>query len=271
MSIRRHAKNRKLLTVILVAGLVAFFWAGKLFLDAIYVPVILMYHSVGEECTALDGYDRKLNVFPRAFAKQMKFLNDRGYKVIPLAEFIERIRRGEGIPRKTIAITFDDGVENNFYHAYPALKRYDFPATIFVAIDFIGKQKFLDWAQIKTMQEDNISIGSHTVSHSWLPSLSEEGVLRELVDSKKILESVMGCQIETLSYPLGGFNREVLRIAKEAGYIGAVTTSPGRKYPDDDPYALKRIRVSMTADNLFVFWIETSGYYTFIKEHRDED
>lgn len=271
MSTIKHAKNKKLISAVFIAAIVAFFWAGKLFLDAIYVPVILMYHSVGEECTALDGYDAKLNVSPRAFAKQMKFLNDHRYKVIPLAEFIERVKRGERIPRKTIAITFDDGVENNFYYAYPALKRYNFPATIFVVADFIGKEKFLGWDKIKTMQEDNISIGSHTVTHAWLPALSEEEIRRELVGSKKILESRTGRKAETLSYPLGGFDERVERIAEDAGYIGAVATNPGGKYPGDDPYALKRIRISMTSDNPFVFRIETSGYYTFIKEHRDED
>ena len=71
-----------------------------------------------------------------------------------------------------------------------------------------------------------------------------------------------------IGFPAGP---EIEKIAKETGYIGAVTTSPGRKYPNDDPYALKRTRVSMSADNLFVFRIKTSGYHLFIKERRDED
>ncbi|MBI4335510.1 MAG: hypothetical protein HY589_02535 [Candidatus Omnitrophica bacterium] len=54
-------------------------------------------------------------------------------------------------------------------------------------------------------------------------------------------------------------------------YEGAVATNPGRKRRSDDPYAIKRLRISKTSDSLFVFWIETSGWYTFIKEHRDED
>jgi len=64
---------------------------------------------------------------------------------------------------------------------------------------------------------------------------------------------------------------KVRAIAREAGYIGAVATNPGRKSPKDDIFALKRVRISMTSDNLLVFRIETSGYYTFIKEVRDED
>ncbi|MBN1353531.1 MAG: polysaccharide deacetylase, partial [Candidatus Omnitrophica bacterium] len=67
------------------------------------------------------------------------------------------------------------------------------------------------------------------------------------------------------------FNDKVKELAREAGYIGAVSTNPGKSYPSDDPYALKRIRISMSSDNPITFLIETSGYYTFIKEIRDED
>ena len=266
----KRAKSKKRLLFI-VTVILAVFLAGKLFLDFVYVPVIIMYHSVGEKNTALDGYSEKLNVLPATFAKQMKFLRDRNYNVITLEEFIERMKRGERIPARTIAITLDDGLRNNFFYAYPALKKHNLPATIFVATDFVGKQDFLTWSDMKTMQEGGISIGSHTLSHCWLPSLPAGGIREELVKSKEILEKQTGRKIKTLSYPLGAFNEEVRKIAEETGYIGAVATNPGPDYPDNDPYALKRIRISMTSDNLVAFWIETSGYYTFIKEIRDED
>ncbi|MBL7157119.1 MAG: polysaccharide deacetylase family protein [Candidatus Omnitrophica bacterium] len=268
---RGQAGNKRFLALILVIVVALLFWAGKLFLDEVYVPVIIMYHSVGDETSTLDGYGQKLNVSPETFAKQMKFLKMRDYNVIPLAEFIERIREDEEIPPGTIAITFDDGLKNNFLHAYPVLKKYNFPATIFVTTQFVGKKKFLTWEDMEIMQNDNISIGSHTISHKWLPSLDESSLRRELVGSKKILEDRTNRKIKTLSYPLGGYNDAVKKMAKTAGYIGAVATNPGRKQPKNDPYVLKRIRISMTSDNLITFWIETSGYYTFIKEIRDED
>ena len=271
MSIKKLAKNKKLLISIVVIAAAFFFFAGKLFLDAVYVPVIIMYHSVGKEGRTLDGYGAKLNVSPAAFAKQMKFLHDHSYNVVPLAEFIKRIKTDENIPPMTITITFDDGLKNNFLHAYPILKKYNFPATIFIATDFVGKEKFLSWDDIRTMQENNISIGSHTVSHRWLPALDERSIHRELYNSKKLLEEMTGREIKTLSYPLGAYNEKVKKIAKETGYIGAVATNPGPTKPKDDIFALKRIRISMTSDNLLVFLIETSGYYTFIKEVRDED
>jgi len=268
MSTRKQRKSKLLVVIVFVAVLLL---AGKLFLNAIYTPVIVMYHSVGKKSETLDGYGDKLNVSRKAFQKQMKFLNDFGYKVISLTDLIGRIKRKEKIPHKTIAITFDDGLKNNFLNAYPILKRYDFPATIFVVTDFIGKDKFLDWDEIEIMQRNKISIGSHTASHRWLPSLTKKEVRKEFINSKNILENKTNYTVKTLSYPLGGFNKSIEKIAKETGYVGAVATNPGKGKPDNDPYALKRIRISMTSNNLFTFWIETSGYYTFIKEIRDDD
>ncbi|NQU95888.1 MAG: polysaccharide deacetylase family protein [Candidatus Omnitrophica bacterium] len=263
--------GNKLFFILAITATVIFLLAGKLFLNAVYVPVIIMYHSVGPENIAPANYGGKLNVTTRTFEKQMKFLSDHDYNVIPLAEFVKRIKRNERIPHKTLTITFDDGLKNNFTNAYPVLKKYNFLATIFIVTDFMGKKNFLTPEDMKIMQKNNITIGSHTMAHSFLPWMADRDVQKELVESKKILKKITGQRIDLFSYPLGRFSDKTKEIVKDAGYIGAVATSPGRPKPSDDIYALKRIRISMSSDNLAVFWIETSGYYTFIKEVRDED
>ena len=90
---KRPDKKRALITFLILT--VLFITGGKLFLDTAYVPVIIMYHSVGKKETALDGYGAKLNISTGTFRKQMEFLSEHGYKVIPLTEFIERIKKKE--------------------------------------------------------------------------------------------------------------------------------------------------------------------------------
>ncbi len=262
-------KSKKFIIGFIIA--LGLFVSGKIFLDNIYVPAIIMYHSVGSEESALDGYGSKLNVSPEAFEKQMRFLARGGYNVIPLQEFIMMIKNGKRVPHKTVAITFDDGLKNNFENAYPALVKYGLPATMFVATDFIGKNNFMSRDDLIKMKDSPVSIGSHTKSHTWLPSLTDDEVREELSGSKRILEQITGKKVTTLSYPIGAHDERVKKIAEETGYIGAVATNPGKKRSWKDPYALKRVRISMTSDNLIVFWIYTSGYYTFIKEVRDDD
>ena len=266
-----YANKGLLYFVILATVIVASLFGIRMLLDAAYVPVIMMYHSVEGENPGIEGYYDKLNVLPSVFRDQMRFLSEHNYKVIPLESFINKIKKGERIPAKTVAITFDDGLRNNFLVAYPVLKEYNFPAPFFIAPGLIGRKNFITWDDLRVTREDVISIGSHTVSHMWLPDKERSEIKNELVESRIMLEKNTGRKVLTLSYPLGGFSEEVKEIAREVGYIGACATNPGRGHRNDDPYALKRIRISMSSKNVFVFLVETSGYYTFIKEIRDSE
>jgi len=240
--------------------------ALKLFMSYIFVPPILMYHS-------LDGkeYQTKLSLCPAGFSKQMEFLHKFKYNVISLEEMVTLIRDKKRIPHKTVAITFDDGYDNNYLCAYPVLKKYGFPATIFVITDFIGKEGFLTWDQIRQMQDNNITIGSHTKNHLWLPDQDDLILHEQVFGSKEALEKNTGGDIKFISYPIGAHDERVKNVVREAGYMAACATNPGPTKPWDDIYALKRLRISRTSKNLLVFLIEISGYYTFIKEIRDEE
>ncbi len=238
------------------------------FLRSIYVVPVLMYHSID----FTDDRANKLVVLPESFTRQMEFLQKNNYNVISAEELVNLIEENAGFPAKTVAITFDDGYANNYKYAYPVLRLYGLPATIFVITDKIGEEGYLSRDQIEEMVESGIiTIGSHTMSHAWLPGLDEGQLIRELVDSKKALEAGTGGKVEFISYPLGGYNDNVKESVKRAGYKGAFATNPGKSERSDDRYLIKRVRISNTSDNLFVFLIESSGYYTWIKEHRDED
>jgi len=92
---------------------------------------ILTYHRVND-----DG-DPFFSALPTAvFERQMRHVA-RNYRVLPLEDLVERLQRG-GLPRNTLAITFDDGYRDNLTHAAPILSRLGLPATIFLATGFIG-------------------------------------------------------------------------------------------------------------------------------------
>ena len=128
----------------------------------------------------------------------------------------------------------------------------------------------LSWDEIKIMQDSGIiSFGSHALGPEPLINIkTEEELKQQIFDSKKILEEKLACKIKAFSYPGGMFNAKIRHLVKEAGYELAVATNPGKKSANNDIFALKRLRISSTSDNLFVFWIETSGYYNFMREHR---
>ena len=157
-------------------------------------------------------------------------------------------------------------------NAFPVLKEFGLEATIFISPALIGEEGYSTWEELIEMAESGlIAIGSHSMTHAYLPDLPQQKLDMEIFDSKRSIESHIRKDVLAFSYPAGGFNDYVREEVIKAGYKIAVATSPGKKYPKHDLFAMKRLRITRTSDNLFVFWIETSGFYTWIKEYRDED
>src|SRR5438477_1528660 len=97
---------------------------------------VLAYHKVSPDPHPFFEPDH-----PTAFEQHMRFLS-RCYRVMPLMELVERNRRGD-IPHRAVAITFDDGYRDNYQYAFPILKKYGLPATIFVTTGAIETGKLL--------------------------------------------------------------------------------------------------------------------------------
>jgi peptidoglycan/xylan/chitin deacetylase (PgdA/CDA1 family) len=233
-----------------------------------YVLPIVMYHSVSPSASR----QTMLAVKPETFERQMRFLRDNRYNVITLEELVALIKDKKKIPPRTIVITLDDGYRDNYTYAFPVLKKYGLCATIFIIVDEVGRPQNdrLNWNQIKAMQDSGLIVfGSHALGPEPLNKIkSEEEVKNQVFLSKQILEQKLGKKVYAFSYPEGRFNPKIRQLVIDAGYKVAVATNPGKRYPGDDVFALKRLRISENASNLFVFWVETSGFYTFIKEAR---
>ena len=132
--------RRFLATLLIVAALVGVFCA--LWIAPRHTVPILMYHRFGYE-------EGNLFVTPENFRRQMDYLDDAGYEVVPLDEVVQGIREGRKFSRRTVVITVDDGYRDNFVHAYPVLKRHEFPAAIFLVAGEIGNNtNFLNWEEV---------------------------------------------------------------------------------------------------------------------------
>jgi peptidoglycan/xylan/chitin deacetylase (PgdA/CDA1 family) len=204
----------------------------------------------------------------------MKFLRDRHYNDIPLEELAALFREKKKIPPRTVILTFDDGYKDFYTFAYPVLKEYRLPAVMFIITEEAGRAQNdrLSWDEIKEMQRSGlITFGSHCIGPEPLINIkSEQEVKRQIFDSKRILEEKLGVKVNTFSYPEGMFTPKIRQTVIDAGYACAVATQPGIDYPDNDVFAMKRIRISEKSRNLFIFAYKLSGYYTHIREYQKE-
>ena len=228
-----------------------------------YEHPILNYHRVGTQ----EG-DPTMTVSKDAFHRQMSLLASQG-RAISLEELVSLLASKPPALPKKVAVTFDDGYEDNYTHAFSILKTHRIPVTIFLVTEWIGKKEFLSWEAVREMSKEGISFGSHTKTHPYLPSVSSRKILEEEIrGSKELLEDRFGKEVSQFSYPFGGFTEEAKQYVREAGYKAAVTSNRGEKRKERDLYALSRIKMTDASTSSLIFNLKTSGYYEQFKKKK---
>lgn len=241
-------KNKYLLLIIILLFLSLYICYQNIFpidnivyAEEIIIP-ILTYHNFTED----EGSSYNINIVE--FEKQMDYLATHNYSVISLSELLKGLRDSQ-LPPKPIIITIDDGFRSTFTLAYPILKKYNFPATLFLYTNFIEKNIFsLTWEEIREMTKNNIEIGSHTLSHYNLLKYKKNEnyetysarIRREIFLSKEILESKIQGKVKFFAYPYGAYSSTIKDLAIQTGYEGIFNANSMNNTLDADPFSLNR-------------------------------
>jgi peptidoglycan/xylan/chitin deacetylase (PgdA/CDA1 family) len=239
------------------APLTAAVYAGPPVTGTIVVP-ILMYHHVAETGPGDDAIRRDLSVSPANFAAQMAYLARNGFVAVSLAELNDHLEHGRPLPAQAVVLTFDDGYQDNYTAAFPALLQNGFTGTFFLITDFVGNGEYMTWAQARVMLAAGMSVESHTLDHPDLATLSAERLARQLAQSKATLEKELGSGVSFLCYPSGKYTSAVMRAAQQAGYRAAVTTVYGDSHQAGHPFELTRVRIR-GSDDLEAFAAKVRG------------
>ena len=204
------------------------------------IPIVLMLHSV------LDDPQNSPHI-----------------SSIRFQAFVKTIRQRSD----PIEITTDSSEYNIYSNFYPALREHGLTATIFVLPLMLESEGMLTWSQIREMDRSGFTIGSHTLTHPWLPDLTDEEITYELCFSKFLIEKELGHSVTALAYPYGAFDMRVKNIAHKCGYTQAYVTAPGRRFRDNDSLAQKRVYVNEALlRNPVLTWLALSGFYVTTRE-----
>ncbi len=218
--------------------------------------IILSFHSVTKSID-IDKYGISKNHFQEIIHYLMK-----NFDVIDLSEI-------KSDDSKKFALTFDDGYENFYYNAYPLLKKYDIPATVFLISSFLyenhdlaNMERLMTKEQVKELVEDDlITIGNHTKTHRRLGLEEDEDIIREeVIGGKEELENEFGLNIDRFSFPGGWFNKKSLGIVKNSHKF-AVISHKGDVDAKTPPHLLPRVKTAQTWEMLH--W-DTSKMSNFI-------
>ena len=207
------------------------------------------------------------SISPERFVAHMDYLAKNNYKIVPLIELTEKVKRGESLPDKTIAITFDDSYADVYTSAYPILKNHGWPFTFFVNTKAVGSGKlFVSWDQLREMSKNGVAIANHTTEHNHVVRLNKNETLAqwrtriadEITVAQKKIEKEIGSAPKIFAYPFGEYNAEVKQILKKMGYI-AFTQQAGVLDTETDLQTLPRFPFggSYTELNDFIEKINT--------------
>jgi peptidoglycan/xylan/chitin deacetylase (PgdA/CDA1 family) len=206
-------------------------------------PTPLPARAPSTSSVAVLGYHRfenpphdSLAISTKEFETQMQRLKDSGVTVISMDDFLAWRRGEKDVPGRSAIITIDDGYISGYSEAWPILKKFGYPFTMFVYTNYIGTGgKSISWQQLIEMREAGVEIGSHTVSHDRLTAKKGKGrteadydawLWNEVNGSKEMLESRLGAHVRTLAFPYGLANEQVKAVASKAGYQAQFTVNP---------------------------------------------
>ncbi len=224
--------------------------------DGVRVSV-LGYHDFSETAP-----ETEMLIRTSKFRKQMEAIKNLGLPVIPMADF-QAWKRGEKeIADKSIVITIDDGWKAVYTEAYPVLKEFGYPFTLFLYKNYVdGGGKALTTAMIEEMQKNGATIGSHSVSHPYPGTVKshrrkgteefDKFLRNELGESKRFLEAKFGSRITSYAYPGGFHTEEMFPLADEFGYEHLFTVLPGKIRRSHDNKTLPRYVILGTHDRIF--------------------
>ena len=188
-------------------------------------------------------------ITPAAFEAQMKELKDKGVTVISMQDLLAWKRGEKNIPPRCAVITFDDGWKSQYEVAWPILKKFGYPVTMFIYTEGVrggslGGGEAITWEQLADMRDNGVDIQAHTATHQDLreghtvmviepggkrtkKKLTgadyEKWVQNEVVGCKELLEQRLGIKVNCFAVPFGNYNEHVKELARNAGYEAMFT------------------------------------------------
>ncbi len=220
--------------------------------------ILLYYHSIPDAMRS-------------RFARQMELVGKISTPVLP-----DELNALPNDGRK-VTITFDDGFQSVMKNALPELRARNITCIVFVPTGYLGRppawemtneaperrETIMTGQQLKAVSSQGLIIGSHTVTHAKLTSLTEKKIREELEASKEQLEKILGHQIDYLSFPHGLYDARVVELAKKAGYKKVFTIDPVTVGNSSEKFVIGRFKAD-PEDWPLEFRLKVVGAYAWL-------
>jgi peptidoglycan/xylan/chitin deacetylase (PgdA/CDA1 family) len=200
---------------------------------------------------------------PDRFRRQVELLLGAGFRFVTVAQ----LAAADGAPG-LVALSFDDGMDDNHSVLLPILREYGITATIYVTTGFLGKPnpwidpaastRFMTEDELREVASAGVEIGAHTVTHPDLETLGADQCFEEMRASRDELERIIGAPVTTFAYPFCSYGPAALEAARRTGFDAAVTCHGRGAW--DRPLELPRTMIT-GKDGMPSFVLKVTGAY----------
>ena len=176
---------------------------------------VLLYHRFDESAYP------STNISVDKFRQQMQYLRDNEYRVLSMEAFRQLLSSGEPFPQKTVLITIDDAYRSIYERAFPVLKEFDYPFTVFADAKrlYSNAPGALTWAMVEEMRAWGATVANHSYDHPRI-GRPQKGHTREAYaawvrqDLSKAQQALAdhGMASDVLAYPYGEYNEVVVEL-----------------------------------------------------------
>lgn len=204
---------------------------------------ILYYHYIRVNPDARDQLGFQLSVTPTNFQAQMDWLRIAGGHPVTLAQVMAAVEGGPPLPARPVVLTFDDGHDDFATQAVPVLVKNHFVATSFVVPGFLGRPEYMTQEQVQQAAQQGMVIGAHTVHHVDLTRVATPVAQTEIVQSKALLEQLIGHAVDDFAYPYGSMSAGIAAMVAQSGFHDASATTGGTQQCLSNRFGLHRLEV----------------------------
>ncbi|MBL6449004.1 polysaccharide deacetylase family protein [Fulvivirga sp. 29W222] len=199
--------------------------------------VCFVYHRFG------DSEYPSTNVSLEDFAAHLQYLQDNQFIVMTLSDAVKYLKSG-GDNEKVAVITIDDGYNSFKSGGMPLLRKYGYPATLFVNTETVGGGDYLDWEELRQLSKEGVEIGNHSHSHAYFLNIPDRERIQQFIyDIEKaqgLLQKHLGIKPAVLAYPYGEYSPEMKDAAEQMGFVAATAQNSGVMSNHSDYFALPR-------------------------------
>ncbi len=194
--------------------------------------VVFAYHRFG------DNRYPSTNVSTEVFEQHLNHLKTNNFLMLSFGDAVDYLNDPSiKYHEKVACITIDDGYKSFGENGLPLLKKFDYPATLFINSESVGGGTYHSWEELKKIHEQGIEIGNHSHSHAFFVSFPESERKTRFMEDVKICQDAirqnLGFTPDLLAYPYGEFDEEMKTALKELGFKAAAAQNSGVMYRAD--------------------------------------